>query len=38
VPRHPDTLTSLNNLTGLYSNQGRYGKAEPLYREALQRG
>ena len=35
-PRHPDTLSSLNNLAGLYEDQGRYGEAEPLYREALQ--
>ena len=35
-PRHPDTLASLNNLAVLYQAQGRYGEAEPLYREALQ--
>jgi hypothetical protein len=35
-PRHPDTLTSHNNLAALYQAQGRYGEAEPLYREALQ--
>ena len=27
--------TSLNNLAGLYSNQGQYAKAEPLYERAL---
>ncbi|NEO91069.1 MAG: CHAT domain-containing protein, partial [Moorea sp. SIO3G5] len=27
--------TSLNNLAGLYKSQGRYGEAEPLYRQAL---
>src|SRR5215831_5780030 len=34
--RDPRTLTSLDNLAGLYDSQGRYGEAEPLYREALQ--
>jgi CHAT domain-containing protein/tetratricopeptide (TPR) repeat protein len=34
--RAPQTLTSLNNLAGLYKAQGRYGEAEPLFREALQ--
>jgi tetratricopeptide (TPR) repeat protein len=34
-PRHPDTLTSLNNLAFVYQAVGRYGEAEPLYREAL---
>ncbi len=27
--------TSLNNLAGLYDNQGRYSEAEPLLQEAL---
>jgi len=27
--------TSLNNLGGLYSSQGTYGEAEPLYKRAL---
>ena len=27
---HPDTLTSVNNLAGLYQAQGRYGEAEAL--------
>jgi len=35
-PRHPNTLTSMNNLAGLYQSQGRYGEAEPLLAEALQ--
>jgi tetratricopeptide (TPR) repeat protein len=35
-PRHPQALTSLNNLAALYQAQGRYGEAEPLYKEALQ--
>ena len=26
---------SLNNLAGLYDNQGQYAKAEPLYQRAL---
>jgi hypothetical protein len=34
--RDPRTLTSLNNLAGLYERQGRDGEAEPLYQEALQ--
>ncbi|MCP4345555.1 MAG: tetratricopeptide repeat protein, partial [Desulfobacterales bacterium] len=33
---HPDTLGSINNLATLYESQGRYGEAEPLYKEALQ--
>ncbi|MCI5149030.1 MAG: tetratricopeptide repeat protein [Candidatus Electrothrix sp. MAN1_4] len=33
---HPDTLTSINNLAGLYESQGRYSEAEPLYKECLQ--
>ena len=35
-PRHPGTLTSLNNLADLYQAQGRLAEAEPLYRDALQ--
>jgi CHAT domain-containing protein len=35
-PRHPRTLTSLNNVAEFYHDQGRYGEAEPLYLEALQ--
>ena len=27
---------SLNNLAGLYKNQGRYTEAEPLYLQALE--
>ena len=34
--RHPDTITSLNNLAGVYDRQGRYAEAEPLYPQALQ--
>jgi len=32
----PDTLTSINNLAGLYKSQGRYGEAEPLYKRFYQ--
>ncbi|MFM7881683.1 MAG: tetratricopeptide repeat protein, partial [Microcystis panniformis] len=32
---HPDVATSLNNLALLYSSQGRYTEAEPLYLQAL---
>ena len=32
---HPDTLSSANNLAGLYESQGRYGEAEPLYVRVL---
>jgi CHAT domain-containing protein len=32
---HPDVATSLNNLALLYSSQGNYGKAEPLYLRSL---
>lgn len=33
--RHPNTTTSLNNLTSLYWQQGKYTEAEPLYQRAL---
>ena len=32
---HPDYAPSLNNLAALLQATGRYGEAEPLYREAL---
>jgi CHAT domain-containing protein len=32
---HPDTANSLNNLAGLYYSMGRYGEAEPLYKQVL---
>jgi tetratricopeptide (TPR) repeat protein len=32
---HPDVAMSLNNLALLYSSQGRYSEAEPLYNQAL---
>ncbi|HEX4875643.1 MAG TPA: CHAT domain-containing tetratricopeptide repeat protein, partial [Chitinophagaceae bacterium] len=31
---HPDYVTELNNLAGLYQSLGQYAKAEPLYIEA----
>jgi CHAT domain-containing protein/antitoxin component YwqK of YwqJK toxin-antitoxin module len=31
---HPNYVTSLNNLAGLYRDQGLYAQAEPLYVEA----
>jgi CHAT domain-containing protein len=34
-PRHPHTLTAMHTLAVLYKDQGRYGEAEPLYRETL---
>ncbi|MBA2287432.1 MAG: tetratricopeptide repeat protein [Ktedonobacteraceae bacterium] len=34
-PEHPGTATSLNNLALLYSNQGNYEEALPLYQRAL---
>ena len=34
-PQHPNVATILKNLAGLYSAQGRYGEAEPLYERAL---
>ncbi|MFO0877722.1 MAG: CHAT domain-containing tetratricopeptide repeat protein [Gemmataceae bacterium] len=33
---HPNLAISLNNLAGLYKDQAEYGKAEPLYRRALE--
>ena len=32
---HPETVSPLTNLAGLYSNTGAYDKAEPLYQRAL---
>jgi CHAT domain-containing protein len=34
-PHHPDVASSLNNLASLYSSQGRYADAEPLYQRSL---
>jgi tetratricopeptide (TPR) repeat protein len=33
--RHPSVATSINNLALLYYSQGRYEKAEPLYKQSL---
>ncbi|MEO1376564.1 MAG: tetratricopeptide repeat protein [Cyanobacteria bacterium J06635_10] len=33
---HPDTATSLNDLANLYSRQGKYEQAEPLYIQAVE--
>lgn len=33
---HPDTLTSMNNLAGLYESQGKCEAAKALYEETLQ--
>ena len=33
---HLDTAVSLNNLEGLYYEQGRYAKAAPVYMEAVE--
>jgi tetratricopeptide (TPR) repeat protein len=32
---HPDTLTSIYSLGGLYQTQGKYDAAEPLYEQCL---
>ena len=34
-PDHPNTATFLNNLAALYRAQGKYAKAEPLYKRSL---
>src|SRR5262249_25653730 len=34
--KHPDHAQSLNNLAGLYMEQGDCAKAEPLFRQALE--
>ena len=35
APKHPEVANSLNNLADLYTIQGHYAQAEPLYRQAL---
>ena len=35
---HPDVATRLNNLANLYSDQGRYSDAEPLFLQAIESG
>ena len=32
---HPDTIARINNLARLYDTQGRYDRAEPLFKQAL---
>jgi hypothetical protein len=32
---HPSTLTSMNNLTLVLSNQGKYEEAEEMLRQSL---
>jgi len=32
---HPSTPTSINNLAGVLSRQGKYGQTEEMYRQAL---
>jgi tetratricopeptide (TPR) repeat protein len=32
---HPDTLTSLNNLAGLFRNKGEYDRVLPFFEECL---
>ena len=34
-PEHPHVATVLANLAELYSDEGKYAQAEPLYRRAL---
>jgi len=34
-PEHPSVAVGLNNLAGLYQDQGKYAEAEPLYQRAL---
>jgi hypothetical protein len=33
---HPETLSSMNNLAGLYQDQGKYDLAEPLFVKTLE--
>ena len=33
--KHPDTLTSINNMAALMKSQGKLAEAEPLVSEAL---
>ena len=35
-PEHPDTLSSMANLTSIYSNQGHWKEAEKIYERALE--
>ncbi|WP_089936149.1 CHAT domain-containing tetratricopeptide repeat protein [Candidatus Entotheonella palauensis] len=36
-PDHPNTLTGITNLAGLYKSQERYREAEPLFKEVLEK-
>ena len=36
-PKHPDTLTSMNNLTVPLKAQDKYEAAEEMHRQALER-
>ena len=35
---HANVATAMNNLALLYSEQGKYAEAEPLYKQALEIG
>jgi esterase/lipase superfamily enzyme/tetratricopeptide (TPR) repeat protein len=35
LPEHPSVAIRLNNLAGLYEDQGHYDEAEPLYKRAI---
>jgi tetratricopeptide (TPR) repeat protein len=35
-PDHPEVASALNGLALLYTEQGKYAQAEPLYQRALQ--
>merc|ERR1740121_1966214 len=37
-PKHPVTLTFVDNLVALLEDQGRKGEAEPLHRQAFEGG
>ena len=34
---HPETLSTMNNLAGVYDNQAKYDEAEELYIECLEK-
>ena len=35
-PEHPDTLTSMNNLAEVLTDQGKYEAAEEMHRQVLE--
>jgi hypothetical protein len=35
-PEHPDTLTSMNNLSEALRNQGKYGAGEEMQRQTME--